>query len=174
MSYLDWQFNKALPIEYHVLYVVQLSFYMHSIYATVVLDCWRKDSIVMLVHHFIAMSLIFFGFSTRAHQVGVIVLFLHDITDVILEGTKSLLYFKIQDKKEYPIFELIGNVGFLLFTAAWVCSRLYVFPMRLMGQCTILYELNHQVPLSFMVNSLLYLLLVMNVYWFTVSTRKLN
>lgn len=169
MSYLDWQFSKALPFEYHVLYVAQLSFYLHSIYALIAIDRWRKDSLVVALHHVIAVLLIFFGFSTRIYHTAAVVFFFHDICDVFLEGSKTFLYFKTQGKKEYAIFELIANIGFLLFTLLWFCFRLYAFPLRLISSTATLQSKMHvHVPLLFMLNSMLYLLLTMNLYWFTV------
>lgn len=168
--YLDWQFTEELPLEYRVLYVVQLGFYLHSTYALIVLDQKRKDSMVMVVHHMIAMILIFFGFSNRAHKVGAVVLFLHDICDVFLEGTKSAFYFKTQGNQKRPIFEMIGNIGFVLFCLVWVCSRLYTFPLRLIWSCTTLTDkMNIRIRFWFMTNVLLYLLFAINLYWFTVS-----
>lgn len=169
MSYLEYQFTKALPTEYVVLYIFELSFYLHSIYAILALDRWRKDSLVVALHHVIAVLLIFFGFSTRGYQTGTVVLFLHDICDVLLEGSKTALYFKTQGKKEYPILEQFANVGFLLFSLAWFCSRLYAFPLRLIWPSI---KVQSKVPLLFMLNSMLYLLLMMNLYWFTVSIRN--
>lgn len=168
MSYLDWQFTKALPFEYQVMYVLQLSFYLHSAYAILAMDRRRKDSVVMGLHHITAILLIFFGFSVRGHQAGAVVLFLHDICDVFLEGSKLALCFKIQGKKKHQIFELVGNVGFLMFCLVWFCSRLYVFPLRLIWSTTTL-TAKMNVPLLFIINLMLYLLLTMNFYWTTVS-----
>ena len=55
----------------------------------------------------------------RYYQVGVVVLFLHDICDVFLEFTKICICFKIRDKKKYYIFEVMINIGFLLFSFSW-------------------------------------------------------
>lgn len=37
----------------------------HSIYATAYMDTWRKDSIVMLLHHVVALTLIAFSYAFR-------------------------------------------------------------------------------------------------------------
>jgi len=47
------------------------------------------------------------------------VLFLHDIGDVMLELSKTVVYCKYRGKKERPYIETIANVLFLLFTAEW-------------------------------------------------------
>lgn len=174
--YSDYQFTEPLPIEYRVLYIAQLGFYFHSTYALIALDQQRKDATVMMVHHMIAMIMIFVGFSNRAHQAGTLVLFLHDICDVFLEGTKTTFYFKIQGSKKHPIFEIIANVSFALFCFVWIYSRMYTFPLRAIWSCATLTDrMNVPIRLWFLTNSLLYLLLVMNLYWFTVSLlQRLN
>ncbi|KAG4077460.1 hypothetical protein HA402_002887 [Bradysia odoriphaga] len=117
------------------------------------------------------MALVFLGFSTRAHKAGAVVLFLHDICDVLLEGTKTAHYFRMQGDRKYPIFELISNVGFLLFALVWFCFRLYAFPLRMIWYC--ICKRNMQVPLLFMIVMMLYLLLAMNLYWFTFILKLL-
>ena len=53
----------------------------------------------------------------RFHIIGVVLIFIHDIGDVFLEGSKSILYFKEQDGKMVKWVETCANVGFLMFAA---------------------------------------------------------
>ena len=46
-------------------------------------------------------------------------LFLHDIGDVMLELSKTVVYCKYRGKEERPYIETAANVLFLLFTAEW-------------------------------------------------------
>ncbi|XP_016381055.1 ceramide synthase 1-like [Sinocyclocheilus rhinocerous] len=78
----------SVPTDITIAYLIQGSFYGHSIYATIYMDAWRKDSLVMVVHHFITLALITFSYAFRYHNIGILVLFLHDINDVQLEFTK--------------------------------------------------------------------------------------
>ena len=55
----------AVEKDIAVAYWLQLSFYLHSVYGTLYMDAWRKDSIVMLIHHFITMALIGFSYGMR-------------------------------------------------------------------------------------------------------------
>lgn len=55
----------------------------------------------------------------RYYKAGVVVLFLHDICDVVLEFTKLCICMKIRDKKHYYMFEVLTNIGFLLFAFSW-------------------------------------------------------
>jgi len=61
----DWQPHSVVSTEIYVAYMVQYSFYLHSVYATLFVDAWRKDSVVMLTHHFVTMLLIGFSYCFR-------------------------------------------------------------------------------------------------------------
>ena len=47
------------------------------------------------------------------------VLFLHDIGDIMLELSKTVVYCKYRGKQERPYIETAANILFLLFTAQW-------------------------------------------------------
>lgn len=55
----------SVPTDIAIAYLIQGSFYGHSIYATVYMDAWRKDSAVMVVHHIITLALISFSYAFR-------------------------------------------------------------------------------------------------------------
>ena len=61
----DWKTGMAVPRDIAVAYLLQGSFYGHSIYATLYLDAWRKDSVVMLVHHVVTLVLIVSSYAFR-------------------------------------------------------------------------------------------------------------
>ena len=52
--------------------------------------------------------------------MGLLVLFLHDIGDVMLEFAKMQVYFKEMDGKKYPFIKLTGDVAFGAFTIQWL------------------------------------------------------
>lgn len=56
---------SSIPNDIYILYAVQTGFYFHSIYATFVMDKWRKDSIVMILHHVLTICLLVFSFAVR-------------------------------------------------------------------------------------------------------------
>ena len=55
----------------------------------------------------------------RFHKIGLMVLFLHDIGDIMLELSKTVVYCKYRGKQERPYIETAANILFLLFTAQW-------------------------------------------------------
>lgn len=61
----DWKKGMDVPTDIAIAYLLQCSFYGHSIYATAYMDTWRKDSVVMLLHHVVALTLIAFSYAFR-------------------------------------------------------------------------------------------------------------
>lgn len=61
----DWTPGMAVPWDIAVAYLLQGSFYGHSIYATLYMDAWRKDSVVMLIHHVVTLVLIVSSYAFR-------------------------------------------------------------------------------------------------------------
>ncbi|KHJ92073.1 Longevity-assurance protein [Oesophagostomum dentatum] len=59
-----WSEGISPPIHPAIrfIYASQSAFYIHSIYATLYLDLWRKDSWLLFVHHFIALSMMLLSY----------------------------------------------------------------------------------------------------------------
>lgn len=55
----------------------------------------------------------------RYHNVGILVLFLHDVNDVQLEFTKLNVYFKHRGGVYHRLNDVISNVGCLTFSVSW-------------------------------------------------------
>ncbi|XP_035669355.1 ceramide synthase 1-like [Branchiostoma floridae] len=163
-----WHKGMSIPTDIYALYLVQCSFYLHSIYAVLYMDAWRKDSVVMLIHHILTLSLIGFSYIFRYHNIGVLVIWLHDITDIFLECTKVNVYFKNRGGKYHAMNDHLSNFGCGMFGLTWFVFRLYWFPLK------VLYSTGHlsriyvpYLPFYLFFNVLLWVLLVMNVYWFS-------
>ena len=172
----DYAFDlTSVPsTSYYLIFAIECSFYIHSLYATLFLDSWRKDSIVLMVHHVMTIALLVFSWSARYHRPALVTLFLHDCNDVILEFTKCANYLKIQPSGVVKFWERTADIGFLTFTVTWFISRLYLFPLRVIYySCVYVTENTIYVPIGFYLNCLLYLLLLMNVYWFSLILHVL-
>ncbi|XP_063084096.1 ceramide synthase 1 [Cavia porcellus] len=165
--FYDWMPGMAVPQDIAAEYLLQGSFYGHSVYATLYMDTWRRDSVVMLAHHVVTLALIICSYAFRYHNVGLLVFFLHDITDVQLEFTKLNTYFKAAGGTYHRLHGLLADLGCLCFCVSWFWFRLYWFPLK------VLYATLHtslisvpDIPFYFFFNALLLLLTVMNLYWF--------
>lgn len=70
MSFLAYEADSFPEWDIAIVYLVQGSFYVHSLYATLFMDERRKDTWVMIVHHIVTDTLI--GFSHAFRYVNVI------------------------------------------------------------------------------------------------------
>lgn len=61
----DWMPGMAVPQDIAAEYLLQGSFYGHSVYATLYMDTWRRDSVVMLAHHVVTLALIICSYAFR-------------------------------------------------------------------------------------------------------------
>lgn len=162
----------AIPAEIHWIYFIECGFYLHSVYATIYMDTKRKDFLVMLFHHFLTMTLLIVTYGTRYQKVGLMVLFVHDITDILLEFTKCNVYLRKRNGNVYDIHEYISNVFFVMFAITWFVFRLYWYPLKILYTSTVV-SVYKAVPrgagLYLFLNSLMWFLLCLNLYWFYVS-----
>lgn len=56
---------------------------------------------------------------SRSHKSGLLTLFLHDGSDVLLEATKLVRYFKVQHGRTFDQVEIVVNIGFASFLLTW-------------------------------------------------------
>lgn len=161
-----WTPGMVIGPEVYFYYMIQGSFYVHSIFATIFMDLWRKDSFAMLGHHFITCGLIFLSYGFRYCNIGILVFLLHDVTDVELEFTKLNVYFKRRGGKFYSSHEYISIFGFIAFTGTWLIARLYWFPTRALYSSGVLALGKLHLPFSPLLTVMLWLIFSLNVYWF--------
>nr|XP_042910002.1 ceramide synthase 1 isoform X3 [Parasteatoda tepidariorum] len=108
-----WNLDDSPPFNIYFIYMAQCGFYLHSLYATVFLDTWRKDSLVMMIHHVLTLALISFSYSLR------------------------------------------------------YVARLYWYPLRVLYTATSdVQRLQLLLPCALLMNSLLWILQLLNIYWF--------
>ena len=76
--------------------------------------CLHNKVIILSSEHLGPILLCF-----RYYKIGVLVLFLHDINDVILEFTKLCVAFKSRGGKYHLIPDMTSFAGFLTFASLW-------------------------------------------------------
>lgn len=165
----DWAIGMPIANEIKWVYVLECGFYVHSVYATLFMDEKRKDFVAMLIHHFLTLVLLIVSYGTRFHKVGILVLFVHDATDILLEFSKCNIYLKNRGGKFYSVHENISNIGFVAFLSAWYLFRLYWFPLKVLytsGVISAHRTMLKGAKLYGFFNSLLWILLCLDIYWF--------
>ncbi|ESO05502.1 hypothetical protein HELRODRAFT_77285, partial [Helobdella robusta] len=168
----DYYSQKNVPLDIGLAFLLEFSYYLHSLYGTLYLDSWRKDSPIMLFHHLLCLLLIGFSYATRYHKVGILLMFVHDYCDVFLEFSKCQVYMKYRNGKYHRLNDIIATFSFLLFTILWFVGRLYYFPImviRSSSYSTMSSSVSQPLPFYLLFNVLLWFMLALNVYWFIVS-----
>lgn len=122
----------------------------------------------MIVHHVLTNGLLFFSFAVRYHRIGVIVLFLHDISDVFLEFSKLCVAFKSRGGKYHLMPDILSVVGVSCFALVWLYCRLYLYPLKVLFSCGCdARPVLPAAPFYFFFNAMLWALFFMNIWWFT-------
>ncbi|NXS46724.1 CERS1 synthase, partial [Balaeniceps rex] len=166
--FYDWKKGMDVPTDIAIAYLLQCSFYGHSIYATAYMDTWRKDSVVMLLHHVVTLTLIAFSYAFRSGSG-------RDLKPQ--PGAKS------RDCKGrwqgLPGGRGCAGGAALGLRSPWAinppCSlcpgrfwfRLYWFPLKVLyATCYSSLQSVPNIPFYFFFNALLLVLTLMNIYWF--------
>ncbi|CAJ0585330.1 unnamed protein product, partial [Mesorhabditis spiculigera] len=171
-----WESGKApgYDMSVVVLYAIQTGFYVHSVWATLYMDQWRQDSIIMLLHHFVAVLLLALSYADNYTLAGALVFLLQDNSDALLEFAKLCVYLKRRTNGDYyPLVDITGKVFLQLFAIIWMIFRLYWYPCKLL-YATIyggVYLGPQDSPVFPIIGGLLLLLYVLNVFWFNFIAR---
>ncbi|NXV21889.1 CERS1 synthase, partial [Cepphus grylle] len=160
--FYGWKKGMDVPTDIAIAYLLQCSFYGHSIYATAYMDTWRKDSVVMLLHHVVTLTLI--AFSYAFSQAG--------CPEQGLQGTLA----RAARGREVVLGEAALGLtpppgspsnppGSLCPGRFWF--RLYWFPLKVLyATCYSSLQSVPNIPFYFFFNALLLILTLMNIYWF--------
>lgn len=87
----------------------------------------------MTIHHVVTIILLSVSYMLNQHRIGTVVLIIHDLSDIFLEGSKTLNYFK---------FKKVVNIGFAIFAVAFFVTRLICLPLYVLHPIIFLYP-NH-------------------------------
>jgi len=168
----NYSIDTQIPTDIYLIHIIQLAYYVHSIYSSLAIDLWRKDTPTLLFHHVICIALMFISIFTRSHNAGLLVMFLHDGCDILLEGTKLTRYFRTQAGQIVKPLDIATNVGFAFFAIAWFISRLYWFPLKAIWPIMSYSSAGGmKVPFILTIGVLLWSLLLMNIYWFSFIVK---
>lgn len=170
----DWSLGMPVPSDIQWIYLLETSFYTHSAFASVRMDHKRKDTVAMVIHHIVTLSLLILSYCTSYHRLGLLVLVLMDITDIELEFAKTCVYLRDRQgasKTFTKICEILANLAFVAFSISWVIFRLHLYPTKVLFATgvvpfSILAETGQYFPFATVFNSLLGILFLMNIWWF--------
>jgi hypothetical protein len=160
----DWFLSLSLfnNVDDHIfskfellIYYMQISHYIIELYNIRDQRTKRKDDTEMFIHHIITLTLIIGSFYSNLLRSGLYVMYLHDINDIFLQLSKTLVYLNITEK--------ITDCTFGMFVISWAYTRLYQY-----GKIVYLMGDNYYNS-SFVLNILFYstcILYMLNLIWF--------
>lgn len=164
-----WSQDVAVPTDIWWIYAVQSSYYVHGMYAVLYQDLWRKDSAVMLGHHSLTLMLLGMSYTFRCHNIGVLVLVLHDLSDVLLEFSKLNVYLKVRAGRRHALHDHLATASFACFAITWFVMRLHYYPRKVMYAASTGLFVKQVFPSHYLFFlALLSVLLLMNLYWFAL------
>jgi ceramide synthetase len=83
----------------------------------------HKSFICMQVKYLINLNFIdcfkLIDFFERYHKIGMLVIFVHDITDILLEFSKSNHYLIHRNGKFNVINDILSKIGLICFAVSW-------------------------------------------------------
>ncbi|KFW76745.1 Ceramide synthase 1, partial [Manacus vitellinus] len=162
--FYGWKQGMEVPRDIAVAYLLQGSFYGHSLYATAYMDTWRKDSVVMLLHHVVTLTLIAssYAFSLYIH-VWLSGLLRESVVDSELGRSRRPCW----GSWAGSLLSWGATNPPLLLCPTRFWFRLYWFPLKVLyATCYSSLQSVPNIPFYFFFNALLLILTLMNIYWF--------
>ncbi|MFH4976241.1 hypothetical protein AB6A40_002950 [Gnathostoma spinigerum] len=100
-------------------YMIETAFYWSLLFSSIVFDIRRSDFWQMTLHHSITLVLLFMSFAMNMVRVGTLILFSHDVADIIIELGKLF---------RYAGWDNALMVVFGIFLFVWTATRLIYYP----------------------------------------------
>eukprot|EP01114_Cavostelium_apophysatum_P023176 TRINITY_DN8650_c0_g1_i1.p1 TRINITY_DN8650_c0_g1~~TRINITY_DN8650_c0_g1_i1.p1 ORF type:complete len:312 (+),score=63.66 TRINITY_DN8650_c0_g1_i1:117-1052(+) len=149
-------------------YIFQLSFYVSSMFLHVTFEVRRKDFVQMLLHHVLSAGLIGMSYYMNLYRFGAVLLFLHDVNDIILESGKMLIY---------AGYSKVADGLFVSLICTWFATRLVLFPMKVLYTSSVTaYPIaisNGNWTEYLVINFMLFSIQALNLMWFGMMIRLL-
>lgn len=124
--YVEWPLHAVSP-AIALYYQVELGSYIHQLLWT---EVSRSDAVEMMAHHVITISLLVASYLNNYTRIGSIILFIHDLPDVLLELAKCLNY--TSTAKGNAWIKPYVDILFGLFMVTFFVTRLIFYPKQIM------------------------------------------
>lgn len=176
---LDLRFSQSL----HLFYITHAAVRITNTFTHRFMEKRRNDYMVMNVHHLVTLAAILISHMYHMNRAGLVVLYLHDASDVVIEVGKVIQYLRLEGRRCLYLAE----IWFTLIVVSWAYFRLYLFPTKLFpvawsdGRRAVVVNAGDSYnndAVFWAVNLCLWSLALMHLYWFTlilrIGVRKLS
>lgn len=151
------------PEYFDIYYLTTLAFVILDLYYLIFVNERQSDYVLMLLHHVCTISLVSYSFLTNGSHVGVIVFYLHDLTDVFVSITRITILTDMNDT--------IKSITAGTLLISFVYFRLVVFGKYIYQ--TLMY-LNDWHIFNIILWPFLCLLYFMHIYWVYSIAKRLS
>jgi len=161
-----WEgYPQHVDLDTRLLYIWEMGLYIHFL-GFQFIDTIRKDFLEMFIHHIATFSLLVFSLICGYYRIGVLVLFMHDISDVFLEASKLFLY----SEAKLPVVKIpLADIGFVIFALSFLIFRLVLYPWKVVYPLPTNVIPNHggsDWGVSYYFVGFLLILQALHIYWF--------
>jgi hypothetical protein len=163
----EQQQGGGIPDDVRLRYMLGLGWYIYATVSHALMDEHNGfvEVLALMSHHVVTFAVLFASYVSGFHMIGIFVLVLHDVGEVIVDGSKLCVYIKA------PMF--IQALSYVALLVSWFYTRLYIFPLyvihatwfeapRVMGGYT---------NVIYGCNACLAFLLCLHIYWFLLIIR---
>lgn len=148
-------YNDSLDSDLLSFYHYQFAFHIAETIMHLV-SPRRSDFVEMLVHHAATLSLVFYSMIYNRTNVGILIMFLHDVSDIPVYICKTF-----SDTN----FTKTTIASFLLLVSGWIYFRIYALGI-------IIYELlSNSEGFHFNMTCVLIILYALHYYWLILMFR---
>lgn len=136
---------------------------------TVVLEPMQKDFVEMMVHHIVTIGVIYVSYLHGWNRVGVMVMVLLDPADVPLHLAKLCKY--TAEKTGKQMWQFMADRLFEVFAVLFFVTRLVMFGYVCWSSHLESGNFFPKTPAAWTCVLLLYLLLILQIYWFSLIVK---
>lgn len=154
----EWP-NWPKPRYFDVFYIASAGYHIESMISHLI-SPKNGDFLEMVLHHVVTLNLIYFSYMVCFTKVGILILFLHNWSDVFAAGARGFGYIW----SPVPALFCVGLIG------SWYYSRIYCFAfiiyevfvtdIQIEGLNPVIHSIIHN-----MFKLLLSSLMILHIYW---------
>ena len=126
LLWADWH-THTIPTDAYIYYLIEIAHYLHLLFAEFV-GVKKKDFIQMTIHHIVTLLLLYFSYAMNFVRIGVLILVIHDASDVFLELAKLCNYIASNNNQSKQSATKLQDIFFVIFAIVFMITRLYIYP----------------------------------------------
>ncbi|GMH86320.1 hypothetical protein TrST_g65 [Triparma strigata] len=162
--------SDPVPSNLRMFYGVNLGTWLTAAVTCRFYEERNKDWLLMYTHHAASIILVAGSYAIGQERFGIMVLFLHHISDIVLNCCQATHYLG-WDAESFPFGIPVAEVLFVCNICCWAYTRLYIFPFTIVRSVTFEIAGIEGEKYARMLSVFLYLLQGMHIWWFSEMIR---